>query len=457
VNGYFTERLHEIGPGDHICLVYDEQEEQAAAVVPYIKVGLERRERCLYVADDEAIGEASRRLQDAGVDVVGETARGALSLVANRDAYLRFGQFNPDEMVTFLGQSTERTRADGFAALRITGEMTWALGSEVGCDRLIEYEVSLNRFFPGSHALAVCQYHRQRFSPAIIRDVLRTHPLAILGSLICSNAYYEPPDVIMSGGDDAQRVEWMIRQLKTSREAEERLIHQAEQLARSNAGLEQFAYVASHDLREPLRMMSTYSQLLARKYGGRLDAEAEQIMGYIVDGASRIESLVSGLSAYSSVTAPDESGRSGRVDMNRAAGVAILNLTALIRETGARVTQDDLPAVRGDETQLVQVVQNLIDNAIKFRKMDEAPCVHLTGRRAGEDAVFSVRDNGIGIPTLYQAQIFGIFKRLSRSGSGTGIGLALCQRIVEKHHGTIWVESEPGKGSQFSFTIPAAK
>lgn len=158
MNGYFHERLHEIGPGDHICLVYDDREEQGAAVVPYIKLGLERRERCLYLADDDAIGEASRRLQDAGVDVMGETARGALALVASRDAYLRFGQFDLDEMVAFLGQSTAKSRADGFAALRITGEMTWALGPEVGCERLIEYEVALNRFLPGSDALAVCQY-----------------------------------------------------------------------------------------------------------------------------------------------------------------------------------------------------------------------------------------------------------------------------------------------------------
>ena len=146
---------------DHVCLVYDELADQIAAVVPYMKIGLDRREKCLYVADDETVGEVRRSLEDAGVDINREAARGALSVLTKRDAYLRFGRFDPDEMVMFLGQSTEATRTEGFSALRITGEMTWALGPEVGCDRLIEYEVALNGFFPGSHALAVCQYHRQ--------------------------------------------------------------------------------------------------------------------------------------------------------------------------------------------------------------------------------------------------------------------------------------------------------
>src|SRR3712207_766479 len=128
---------------------------------------------------DRTVDEVRRSLHGAGVEVDAETERGGLSLVTKRDAYLRFGRFDPDEMVRFVGQSTEKARADGFSALRITGEMTWALGPEVGCERLIEYEVALNNYFPGSDALAICQYHRQRFSPSVIRDVLRTHPLAI--------------------------------------------------------------------------------------------------------------------------------------------------------------------------------------------------------------------------------------------------------------------------------------
>ena len=132
MNGFFHERLHEIGPGDHVCLVYDEPDEQVAAVVPYIKFGLERRERCFYVADDQTVDAVRQSLHAAGVNVEAEAQRGGLSLVTKRDAYLRFGRFDPEEMVTFLAESTQKARSDGFSALRITGEMTWALGPEVG-------------------------------------------------------------------------------------------------------------------------------------------------------------------------------------------------------------------------------------------------------------------------------------------------------------------------------------
>ena len=247
----------------------------------------------------------------------------------------------------------------------------------------------------------------------------------------------------------------MIQQLRAAREAQERLIEQAEQLAQSNADLEQFAYVASHDLREPLRMTATYSQLLAKKYKEQLDTEAGQILDYIIEGSRRMESLIRDLLAYATVTAPDARSSVRVVDMNRAFSVAVLNLRAVIDETCAVVTQDSLPPVRGNEVQLVQLLQNLIENGIKYRKPDELPRVHVTGRSVNGHAVFSVRDNGIGIPHQYQNQIFGIFKRLSRDLSGTGIGLALCQRILEKHRRRIWVESESGAGSTFFFSIPA--
>ena len=229
-----------------------------------------------------------------------------------------------------------------------------------------------------------------------------------------------------------------------------------EDLKRSNAELEQFAYVASHDLQEPLRMVSSYTQLLAQRYRGKLEPDADEFIAFAVDGAHRMQGLVNDLLAYSRV------GTRGRppapTDSQGALGLALTNLTTAIEETGARVTSDELPTVLADETQLVQVFQNLIGNAIKFRRPGEPPQIHTCARREGRMWAFAVRDDGIGIAPEFHSRIFTIFQRLHTRDQhpGTGIGLAICKRVVERHGGKIGLESEPGKGSTFVFTLPDA-
>jgi PAS domain S-box-containing protein len=226
------------------------------------------------------------------------------------------------------------------------------------------------------------------------------------------------------------------------------------EVQRSNAELEQFAYVASHDLQEPLRMVGSYTTLLEKKYKEHLDERAHEYIHFAVDGAERMQKLIEGLLAYSRITRRGEEFK--QVDLNGVFSLAVSNLSVIIQETRAEVTKDDLPMISGDEIQLVQLLQNLIGNGIKYRKLDVRPRVHLSGKKDGRYNVLSVRDNGIGIETKYYERIFQIFQRLhSRSKySGTGIGLALCRRIVERHHGRIWVESVPGEGSTFFFTVP---
>ena len=237
--------------------------------------------------------------------------------------------------------------------------------------------------------------------------------------------------------------------------AEGELARQAEALARSNAELEQFAYVASHDLQEPLRMVASYTQLLAKRYEGKLDSEADEFIHYAVDGANRMQVLINDLLALSRVgmrgAALEES------DVEQAFEACVRNLEMAIEESGAAVTHDPLPAVLADEGQLVQLLQNLIANAIKFHG-DEPPRIHVSARREGAQYVFSVRDNGIGIEPQYAEGVFVLFRRLHGKDAypGTGIGLAICKKIVERHGGRIWFESEPGKGATFSFTLSAA-
>ena len=225
-------------------------------------------------------------------------------------------------------------------------------------------------------------------------------------------------------------------------------------LARSNRELEQFAYVASHDLQEPLRMVASYADLLQTRYKGKLDDKADRYINFTVDGAVRMQKLIEGLLEYSRITRRGAEFVS--VSANAVIDEAVSNLAAAIRESRAVVTKDDLPEVRGDEIQLTQLFQNLIGNAIKFRSPGTAPGVHISAKREGDTCVFAVRDNGIGIDREYADRIFLIFQRLHTREEypGTGIGLALCKRIVERHHGRIWVESSPGQGSTFFFTIP---
>jgi PAS domain S-box-containing protein len=247
----------------------------------------------------------------------------------------------------------------------------------------------------------------------------------------------------------------------TERKGREADLHQAhaelrrahDELARSNAELEQFAYVASHDLQEPLRMVSSYTQLLGRRYGERLDGDAREFMAYIVDGAARMKQLIEDLLAYSRV---GTRGREFRpVDVEAALRRALMNLKNAIDESSAAVTNDPLPKLRGDDMQLAQLFQNLIGNALKFRS-PSVPRVHVSCTEIGEAWEFGVSDNGIGIDPQYFERIFMVFQRLHNKTEypGTGIGLAICKKVVERHGGRMWVTSQPDQGTTFHFTLP---
>ena len=237
---------------------------------------------------------------------------------------------------------------------------------------------------------------------------------------------------------------------------EERLRQITAEMQRSNNELEQFAYVISHDLQEPLRMVSSYTQLLAKRYSNKLDADADEFIAYAVDGAKRMQVLLHDLLEYSRV------GTRGKpftwVDCKEVVEQTIANLKIAIEESGASVTYDTLPAVMGDEGQLVQLFQNLIGNAIKFHR-EEPPCVHISAQRKQNVVAFSAKDNGIGIDPQYRQVIFEIFRRLHTREEypGTGMGLSICKKIVERHGGHIWVQSQLGQGSTFHFTIQVAE
>jgi light-regulated signal transduction histidine kinase (bacteriophytochrome) len=248
----------------------------------------------------------------------------------------------------------------------------------------------------------------------------------------------------------------IIRDITGRKQAEERLRAVAADLERSNKELEQFAYVASHDLQEPLRMVASYTQLLARRYKGKLDSEADEFIGFAVDGARRMQELINDLLTYSRVGSRPLDLQ--LVDSGQVVDQVIGDLGPSIEETGARIERDELPTVYADRLQLHQLFQNLIANALKFQKPGVAPEVRVSARSDDGQWTFSVSDNGIGIEPQYLQRIFVLFQRLHSRAEypGTGIGLAICKKIVERYGGTMRVESEPGRGTTFEFTMPGA-
>jgi len=264
-----------------------------------------------------------------------------------------------------------------------------------------------------------------------------------------------PIEIMLSPLESAEGtlVTAAIRDISVRKDAEMQLLQKVKELNHSNAELEQFAYLASHDLQEPLRMVTSYTQLLARRYKGRLDSDADEFIAFAVDGAARMQRLIQDLLTYSRVGAkqvmllPTKSEDS--------LSQALQNLRGSIEESGAVVTHDPLPEVLSHDTQLVQLFQNLVGNAIKYQNPG-IPLVHVSAVPSGQKMwLFSVQDNGLGIEPQYFERIFGMFQRLHKREAfdGTGVGLAICKKIVERHGGSISVKSEPGFGSIFRFTL----
>jgi PAS domain S-box-containing protein len=264
-----------------------------------------------------------------------------------------------------------------------------------------------------------------------------------------------PIEIMLSplAGEHGILVTAAIRDITARKQADAYLLRKVEELNRSNEELGQFAYIASHDLQEPLRMVTSYTELLARRYKGKLDSDADEFMTFAVDGAHRMQNLIKDLLTYSRVASNER--RLRETSSQDALAHALRNLQAAIVDANAQITSDPMPTVFADELQLVQIFQNLVGNAIKYQRHG-SPRVHVSAAQNATGAwVISVQDNGLGIEPAYFDKIFGMFQRLHARDefSGTGIGLAVCKKIIEQHGGSIWVISEPGQGSLFQFTL----
>ncbi|HWG89438.1 MAG TPA: MEDS domain-containing protein [Candidatus Thermoplasmatota archaeon] len=438
--------------GDHLCLIYHSREEQLAAAVPFIKAGLLVGERCVYIADDLTLSDVRAHLAAAGIRVDHEEGRGALLLLTKRDTYLRDGSFDPEGMISFLAEAEKQALADGFEGLRVTGEMTWALGGEHGNDRIIEYESKLNKYFPGSRALAICQYSKPRFSPEVLRDVLLTHPVAIVGERVCANPYFRPEQAGRAGGPK-EDVAWMLEQLQALHRGEEAL-ETARRQAAAQEKLSTLGMLVSgvaHEIRTPLTYAMTNLHLIDRrlKASGAEEGPLREQVTEALQGLERVSRIVADLRRFLHA-APDEGGPADLAEVATAA--TNLFRATVSHEVYLRMDLRAASAAHVDPLKLQQVVLNLLSNAAEA--VGPGGQIVVRTRAEGGEALIEVEDKGPGIPPDVRARLFEPL--FTTKSEGTGLGLSIVRRIVEEHSGTIEVASTPGEGARFTVRLPAS-
>lgn len=382
---------------------------------------------------DELIHEL--RVHQIELEMQNEELRNAqLALEEARDKYMDLYDFSPVGYFTFTSEA-------------LIKEVNLAGAALLGIERGKLINQGFGRFVSGKDLV---QWDRHIMNLLELGKKLICEISLKRGDGSMFHAQIE--SITMDSNSGTAVIRSAVSDITERKKSEVTLNRYAEKLRRSNEELQQFAYVTSHDLQEPLRMIASYLQLIESRYKGKLDKDADEFIAFSVDGAARLQDMITGLLSYSSVGTKRKPFDD--VNCSEVLGHVISNLKVAIEESGALVTSDRLPVIKADGGQLVQVFQNLISNAIKFRGAD-LPRIHVSAEQKETEWVFSVRDSGIGIAPEYKNRIFKIFQRLhGREYPGVGIGLSICRRIVESHGGRIWFESEYGKGTTFYYAIP---
>lgn len=439
-----AQQMRGLRQGDHSCLIYETPEQQRAAMIPFYLEGLARGERCLWIADDRTVDEVKSFLFDAGIDIADATRKGVFTVLTKRETYLSNGVFDPNVMITLLAEKLKETAALGFSGLRSSGEMTWALGNEKGCERAIEYEALLNDFFPGKKFIGICQYNRKRFPPSLMLNVLKTHHYAIIGDKVCPNLYFEPTEMSLGRSSDQARFEWQVSQLSKAREA-------TQTLERAIESREAFFSVASHELKTPLAALKLQLEILLMDTSSPSDPERTALVRSALTQTRKLIELSESLLDATQMSAKGLTLERSNFDL----ATMIREVTAEYSEGSGSVLQLNLVDVEGlwDSVRLRQVLNNLLSNAFKYGERKPVE-VHLSLH--GSVAQLVVRDYGIGIAKEDQVRIFGPFERAvsERNYSGFGVGLWVAQKIIEAHGGRIHVESSPGNGATFLISLP---
>jgi signal transduction histidine kinase len=464
--------LEQFGPHDHLCSVYETSEEQLAVAIPFIRIGLDRNEKCLYIADDFNVETVREAMYEDGIEVDDLVRSGRLVLGTKEDAYLKNERFDPEWMFTFWKTAADQAVAEGFSALRATGETEWVVRAQAaGMERWMEYESRLTDALAESNAFALCQYNLRRFKPEVVLDIIRTHPTVIYRGTVCRNFYYLPPQAFMAGDQAAREVERWLMNIREREQVDLALREQQAALQRAHdlleirvrertaelsaaiQDLEAFTYSVSHDLRAPLRHVDAFATLVMDEDGERLSETGRLHLARVSEGAREMGQMINELLKLSQVSRSELHRESVPIRTIVEDVIADLHLELRGRTVEFRV--HELPVLRCDPALLRHVLTNLLSNAVKFTRPRSQALIEVgCAGQDGHPAVY-VRDNGIGFDMKYSEKIFGVFQRLQAKEvfEGTGIGLAIVQRIVQKHGGRAWALAEKDKGATFYFTL----
>jgi signal transduction histidine kinase/ActR/RegA family two-component response regulator len=467
VDGELERRIARLRQGDHLCLIYESAAEQTAALIPFFRSGLTAGDRCLFVGHGTSARRLERALEDAGVDVHAECDRGALVFLTQRESWIPNGRFDPGAMMDLLRQAEQQALDDDFSGLRATWNMGWVLEGIAGADRLIEYEAHLNRFLAGSRTCALCRYSRETSPAEAIQHALHTHPLAVLGDQICSNVFYEPPDMVLGDRSPDERIDWMLAQLQRARFSEAKLEEVTLRLSQKRAALEradkakaELLSMLAHELRNPLGTISNALEVLRLKGDGdetttrAIDAAERQVLHQAI--------LIDDLLEASRVTRGEVELQCQELDLTELVRVTIEGYRETLAEAGIALALD-LPAeplwVRGDPLRLSQSLSNLMDNAAKFTPRGGRIAVRASRAAGGKRAEIVIRDNGAGIAADDLPYVFEVFAQgdhsLDRARGGLGVGLAVVKGLVEMHGGEVAARSQgPGQGSELTLRLP---
>jgi len=439
--------LARLAPHDHLCLFYRSPKEQFAAAIPFIRMGLERGERCIYIADDNTVEVILAACRGAGVDTESAMRSGALTLATERDTCLRDGKFDPDSMIRFLEETTDAALAAGFSALRVTGEMTWALGGAPGADRLLEYESKLARFFARKPCVALCQYNHRRFPPEVLLGVIRTHGQVVWGGALCRNVYYAPPQEFLKPWQPAREVARLLRSIRDRQRTEEALRESLAALERSRGQLRALAASLVRSQEEERRRLSEALQEDLNQRAAMLAVEVEALRqrlhpseGWVrkelASLKDRIIELSEGLHRVTHQLRP-----SSLEDLGL--GPALESYCAELSSRGPVRVSFRTADLSGDLPKevalcLYRVAQEALRNMTQHSGAQSAS-VRLSRSRQG--ICLSVTDRGAGFePDSAQVR--------------PGLGLLGMEERVRQAGGRLAVRSRPGKGTRVEALIP---
>jgi len=441
---------------DHLALIYDHQDEQLDIVVPFLRLGLERGEKCVYIHDDNTAASVIAAMERHGIDVAAATASRALNIITKTDAYLKNGDFDPDRMIGFLIQAVDDAKAEGFRAVRASGEMTWALGpASKPHERLVEYECKLNEFFAGHEMVGLCQYNRRRFRPETLMHVIHSHPQLVFRGNVCDNPYYIDPEILL--GTDTATDDAICRLLDAMAE-NTRLRHtlSAETEARRRSdklvAAGRMAATIAHEINNPLEAITNLWFLLSRENLSPSAQEFVKLMGAELNRVSHIARQT--LQFYRAGKSPE------RVNLASLIRQSIDSVAKKAQLQGARIffSSRTLATIHGFPGELHQLFSNLLLNALEAGanririRISPGRDWSQPGRKGVRIAI---ADNGAGIPSDAAAKIFEPFFT-TKEQKGTGLGLWVSKGIVQKHEGAIAMRTNahPGhSGTVFSIFL----